>query len=811
MASSQHEQNTKISEETDDSSDQKDTSSLSLAEPSQESTTAPSQDPETLHLPEKAEDTDLAQEPLLGPSSDLALPTDENPTLISSDLEASFFEASLWQDETGEKNPNQEDEKPLSPEEIELSFFSDGEADLLNEEDFFFPAQSSEQLTAEEAEPIEEIPTPSSDTTVARPLTQALLPPEPIEPSHEDPEQTGGSPFVADEQATMPWEEEGEDDLEKGLEPPPSSGLAASEVFGELKDIRPTVAEKDLLYTFSESGESQEQLGAFAEEECVEIFASQELDKSPEEIAIKRRKRTVFGKRPVTFHRNYRRFLVQLVSSLLVASPVTFWLAQRWAVERPVQWTLTLHTILGVVTCLLFYLFPYQRRRVTLDDVGVVYEDELRILYVPWHDIAAIHLHAVEAFFNPYPLCYARVITERGDEFCFSNFGNYLFGVRQQVSFGDPPYPIVDIRDADMLLALMVQQIGPSDRTPDLARLRYRAQAEVEQAEAEQPVPVAPAQSATRQAWFGMWAFMLKLGMKLLSFLPTGMKLLLKSIKPAYAGVSLGIYAVFFRWEFALLLCVILIFHELGHVWAMMREGMRIRGVFLIPFFGAATVTDDVWPSWYAQARVNLAGPLWGAILTALCLLAYSLYPADFFLAVAIWGALINLLNLMPVHPLDGGRILHAIAYSLRSFWGFLGVLLILVLCVGFALYHELVLLYLLGMIGVSEFFKEFVARRRADKMALVRGHSTLTSYDMLLLKSLTGINFGARSAPHLIEFEELELKRLRLILHAPPMRSDQIAKIGVASFMVAVVLFGFLLFIRSFHPHAMMAVEIFR
>ncbi|MCK6512457.1 site-2 protease family protein [Myxococcota bacterium] len=747
-------------------------------------------------------------------------------SLASSELEEAFF---AWSEQhgatAGEQDKNNEED--LSPEALEMSFFSEIEGDLLNEEDFFFPAQSSDAVELLGVSSIVGVGGTSGigesagasgigeiggveDVQVSVGVEDAV---SLLVAKAEEGEHLGGSgggeQVVREPLAVEVSEEKVEENVRQSASP---KEIAEVEIFGELegpKSPRALLSKEVLFGLDEEEGESEsEALGAQEGEQQLAIFLSRDEEVVGE--AVRSERLGVFG-RPVTFHANYRRFLVQLVLGLLFTAPLTFWMAQRWTALRPIQWTLGLHTLLGVLACLIFYFFPYYRRRVTLDDVGIVYEDELRVLYVPWSEVDAVHLHAVEAFFKPYPLCYARVVTARGDEFCFANFGNFLFGMRRHVSFGDPPYPIVDMRDADLLLALIIQQIGPSERTPDLARLRFRVRAEVEQAVADQPPTVKPERSASTQVWLGIWAFMMKLFFGFLSFLPTGMKLLLKSIKPAYAGVSLGIYAVFFRWEFALLLCVILIFHELGHVWAMQREGMQIRGVFLIPFFGAATVTDDVWPSWYAQARVNLAGPLWGSILTFLCLLAYAVYPADFFLAVAIWGALINLLNLMPVHPLDGGRILHAVACSLRSAWGFVAVIAVLALTVVFALAHELILLYLLAMIGVAEFFKEFMARRRADKMALLRGHETITPYDTLLLKGITGINFGERSAPQFFEMEEIELRRLRMILHAPPMRSDQIAKIGVASFLVAASLFGFLIFIRFLHPHAMMALEIFR
>lgn len=516
----------------------------------------------------------------------------------------------------------------------------------------------------------------------------------------------------------------------------------------------------------------------------------------------------LFQGRTFVFRSNTRRFTLLLLLGLFVSSPLSF-AAFSWAAfSHPLQATLGLHTSVAALAALAFVLGPYRRRGILLDDFGIRYEDELRSLYILWGDLAAVHLHAVEAFFNPYPLCYVRLVTRQGDEIGFANSGHLLWGIRRRVSFGNPPYPIIDIRDADLLLALIVQQTQNTAKVPDLAWLRFRA--EDEASEDTEP-PRLPSDKKEPSVFFGMWALTSKVFLKLLSTLPSGTKVLLQSVKPAYAGASLGVYAVFFRLDFALMLLLILVIHELGHVWAMARSGMRIRGVYLIPFFGAATVTDDVWPSWAVQAKVNLAGPLWGTYLSLACLGLYALHPSNFWLATAVWGSMINLLNLMPVHPLDGGRILNAIAYSLRSSVGFVITLFFLSLGVFLSVVFELLLLYLLCIIGISEFFKEFSARRRADKLACLRDFKRLSAREILLLKSVTGINFGDRNHPSVLEAEEIELKRHRMIIEAPPMDQKEMLSVGITAGVVFLSLFCFLLLTRQINPYAAMAIEIFR
>jgi len=89
------------------------------------------------------------------------------------------------------------------------------------------------------------------------------------------------------------------------------------------------------------------------------------------------------------------------------------------------------------------------------------------------------------------------------------------------------------------------------------------------------------------------------------------------------------------------------------------HEALRheTRGIYLIPLLGAAAVAEDNFPSRRAEATIALAGPLTGAVLAAGTGLLYFATRNGAFAAAAGWMALINLFNLLPVVPLDGGRV----------------------------------------------------------------------------------------------------------------------------------------------------------
>src|ERR1700683_5600103 len=141
----------------------------------------------------------------------------------------------------------------------------------------------------------------------------------------------------------------------------------------------------------------------------------------------------------------------------------------------------------------------------------------------------------------------------------------------------------------------------------------------------------------------------------------------LKAGKVVLGLASFAVYAILFTWQFAVIILGMLIIHEYGHLRCMKHYGMKTRGIYLIPLFGAAAVAEDNFPSRRAEATVALAGPLTGAMLAAGTGLVYVATRNGAFAAAAAWMALINLFNLLPVVPLDGGRVVKSITCSIGS------------------------------------------------------------------------------------------------------------------------------------------------
>ena len=140
-----------------------------------------------------------------------------------------------------------------------------------------------------------------------------------------------------------------------------------------------------------------------------------------------------------------------------------------------------------------------------------------------------------------------------------------------------------------------------------------------------------------------------------------------KAGKLLLALASFAAYAFLFTWQFAVIIVGMLVIHECGHLRCMKHYGMKTRGIYLIPLLGAAAVAEDNFPSRRAEATIALAGPLTGAALAAGTGLVYFATRNGAFAAAAAWMALINLFNLLPVAPLDGGRVVKSITCSVGS------------------------------------------------------------------------------------------------------------------------------------------------
>jgi Zn-dependent protease len=179
------------------------------------------------------------------------------------------------------------------------------------------------------------------------------------------------------------------------------------------------------------------------------------------------------------------------------------------------------------------------------------------------------------------------------------------------------------------------------------------------------PAPPAPAPPPPRSGFrrvatpiFLALVALLKWGKALLLLLPKA-KLLTTS---ASMLVSVAAYALIWGWRFAAGFVALLFIHEMGHYIQLRREGVKPSGMLFIPFLGAAVGTRSLGGSALAEARVGLAGPILGSLATAALIPIALSSNDDFWRALAFTGFFLNLFNLLPVVPLDGGRAMAAMA-----------------------------------------------------------------------------------------------------------------------------------------------------
>jgi Zn-dependent protease len=126
--------------------------------------------------------------------------------------------------------------------------------------------------------------------------------------------------------------------------------------------------------------------------------------------------------------------------------------------------------------------------------------------------------------------------------------------------------------------------------------------------------------------------------------------------------VSVAAYSLIWGWKFALGFVVLLFVHEMGHVIQLRREGVPASAPMFIPFMGALVWAKSLGGNALAEARVGLAGPVLGSLGAAACIPIADATGNEMFRALAFTGFFLNLFNLLPVVPLDGGRAMAAMS-----------------------------------------------------------------------------------------------------------------------------------------------------
>jgi Zn-dependent protease len=181
----------------------------------------------------------------------------------------------------------------------------------------------------------------------------------------------------------------------------------------------------------------------------------------------------------------------------------------------------------------------------------------------------------------------------------------------------------------------------------------------------DDPFSRSPRQGALRKRLGGAAAAAAALVAKFFAAIKAGLLLLPKVKLLTTAGtafVSIAAYSLLWGWSFAAGFVILLFIHEVGHVIQLRREGLKASAPMFVPFLGAFITAKSLGENALAEARVGLAGPILGTLGAALCWAVAEATNSDMLRALAYVGFFLNLFNLLPIVPLDGGRAMAAMA-----------------------------------------------------------------------------------------------------------------------------------------------------
>ena len=468
----------------------------------------------------------------------------------------------------------------------------------------------------------------------------------------------------------------------------------------------------------------------------------------------------------------------------------------------------------GVGVLLWRYLFVYRPYGVALDDDGL--RDLGTGVGIRWDEVTTLRFaaHPHEMGAEVALLRYAVVEGEGGRAIAFCDKGPLA---RETVR--TPHGPLADVAESGLLIAMLAERLD----LPELLPRPGAGDAGAGDAHAGGPgaapgaaTPASRMSGArTVRAAYGLLPLLAKVGPNLAAVFgklgkaaTTG----LKTFKVGTAAVSLGAYGLLFNWRSAAALMLMIAWHEYGHVHAMRRCGVKVRGIYFVPFLGGAAVHEAPIADRSAQAYVSLNGPLWGLYLTLAVVAGFYLtgqrYP---WLAVvaALWAAL-NLFNLLPILPLDGGRALSAIAFSIHSRVGLGAAFGLLALGLVLAGLTGLGLLALLIAVGALEFATEAAAAQRRRCFAALECAPGLDFDRWHRLQSLARTVTAGQATETARAAERAGFERTQAMLRGRPMTRPQLAA-AAGGYVLLMVALAVVILMMSHVPGADLIRELFR
>ena len=164
--------------------------------------------------------------------------------------------------------------------------------------------------------------------------------------------------------------------------------------------------------------------------------------------------------------------------------------------------------------------------------------------------------------------------------------------------------------------------------------------------------------------------------------------------------LSVFAYSLIWGWRYAAGFVVLIFVHEMGHYLAAKQRGLNTGVPMFIPFVGAWIELKDQPMNAETEAYIGYAGPLLGTIGALACYF-YARYTGErLFFALAYAGFFLNLFNLIPLSPFDGGRITAVLSPRI---W-FVGVPVL----IGLFVWRPSPLLILMALFAAPQLYKAF-------------------------------------------------------------------------------------------------------
>ena len=144
---------------------------------------------------------------------------------------------------------------------------------------------------------------------------------------------------------------------------------------------------------------------------------------------------------------------------------------------------------------------------------------------------------------------------------------------------------------------------------------------------------------------------------KLLAILFTSAKFGKLLLVVGSMALSIAAYSLVFGWMYAVGFVALIFVHEMGHFVAARQKGLAVGAPVFIPFVGAWIALKETPMNVETEAYVAMAGPLVGSVGALVCYFLAREYDSRLLLALSYAGFFINLFNLIPLAPFDGGRV----------------------------------------------------------------------------------------------------------------------------------------------------------